>query len=103
MEGYEDFFRQRLTDLRLQKGVSEYQMSMALGKSKGYIQQISSGRALPQMKMFFEICDYLEVTPLEFFTPENREPSLVRDLARKAQSLEPEKISALITLVELFG
>ena len=66
MEDYEDFFRQRLTDLRLQKGVSEYQMSMALGKSKGYIQQISSGRALPQMKMFFEICDYLEVTPLEF-------------------------------------
>lgn len=55
------------------------------------------------MKMFFEICDYLEVTPLEFFTPENRKPSLVRDLARKAQSLEPEKISALITLVELFG
>lgn len=34
MEDYEDFFRQRLTDLRLQKGVSEYQMSMALGKSK---------------------------------------------------------------------
>ena len=100
MENQENFFRQRITSLRLQTGVSEYQMSMDLGKSKGYIQQISSGRALPQMKMFFEICDYLSVTPLEFFTPENRLPSLTRDLAEKAQGLDAEKIEALITVAD---
>ena len=66
MDTYADFFRKRLTDLRLKKDVSEYQMSVELGKSKGYIQQITSGRSLPSMAMFFEICDYLKVSPLEF-------------------------------------
>ena len=31
----------------LQKNVSEYKMSLALGHSKGYIQSISSGRTMP--------------------------------------------------------
>ena len=30
----EEFIRNRITELRLKKGVSEYQMSLALGKKK---------------------------------------------------------------------
>ena len=62
-----DFIRERITQLRMQKNVSEYQMSMELGQNKGYIQGITSGRSLPSMTMFFEICDYFEITPEEFF------------------------------------
>lgn len=100
MDTYADFFRKRLTDLRLKKDVSEYQMSVELGKSKGYIQQITSGRSLPSMAMFFEICDYLKVSPLEFFDEKNKEPSLVRTLDEKARLLESERIKALITMAE---
>ena len=39
---YESFVRDRITQLRLQKGVSEYQMSYDLGHSCGYIYNISS-------------------------------------------------------------
>ena len=39
---YESFVRDRITQLRLQKGVSEYQMSYDLGHSRGYIYKISS-------------------------------------------------------------
>ena len=42
----EDFVRERITALRLKKGVSEYQMSYDLGHSRGYIYNISSGKAL---------------------------------------------------------
>ena len=100
MDTYADFFRKRLTDLRLKKDVSEYQMSVELGKSKGYIQQITSGRSLPSMAMFFEICDYLKVSPLEFFDEKNKEPSLVRTLDEKARLLESERIKVLITMAE---
>ena len=48
----EEFIRNRITELRLKKGVSEYQMSMDLGQNKNYVQAISSGRALPSMKQF---------------------------------------------------
>lgn len=30
-----DFIRERITQLRMQKNVSEYQMSMELGQNKG--------------------------------------------------------------------
>ena len=54
----EEFIRNRITELRLKKGVSEYQMSMDLGQNKNYVQAISSGRALPSMKSshFFWPC-----------------------------------------------
>lgn len=59
----EDFVRERITALRLKKGVSEYQMSYDLGHSRGYIYNISSGKALPPLKEFFAICDYFGLTP----------------------------------------
>ena len=53
----EEFVKERITQLRLKKGVSEYQMSYDLGHSRGYIYNISSGKALPPLKEFFGICD----------------------------------------------
>lgn len=44
---YEDFIRNRITQLSLKKGVSEYQMSYDLGHSRGYIYNFSSGKSLP--------------------------------------------------------
>ena len=63
----EEFIRNRITELRLKKGVSEYQMSMDLGQNKNYVQAISSGRALPSMKQFLNICEYMEITPFQFY------------------------------------
>ena len=41
-----DFVRNRISQLRIKKGVSEYRMSSDLGHSKSYIQSISRGKAL---------------------------------------------------------
>ncbi len=61
------FVRERITQLRVQKGISEYKMSYDLGHSRGYINNISSGKTLPSMTEFFAICDYFQITPVEFF------------------------------------
>ena len=63
----ENFVRNRITQLRLENNISEYKLSLELGQNKGYIQSISSGRALPSMSVFFNICDYFNITPSEFF------------------------------------
>lgn len=47
----EQFLRDRISQLRMKKGVSEYQMSLELGHSRGYIQNISSGKSLPSIDM----------------------------------------------------
>ena len=74
----EEFIRNRITELRLRKGVSEYQMSYDLGHSRGYVYNISSGKALPPMKEFLAICDYFGITPQQFFNGEESHPELIR-------------------------
>ena len=64
---YEDKFSNRLSQLRMKKGVSAREMSISLGQNPGYINSIESGKALPTMSNFFYICDYLDISPMEFF------------------------------------
>lgn len=63
----EQEFSERLTKLRLKKGVSARDMSLTLGQSESYINRIESQKMLPSMSVFFYICDYFGITPEEFF------------------------------------
>lgn len=92
----EEFIRKRITQLRLQKNVSEYKMSMDLGHSKGYIQSISSGRALPSMYEFLYICDYFNITPAEFFDTESNETLLIQELNSETKNLSKDDLNMLI-------
>lgn len=83
-----EFVRERITQLRLQKGVSEYKMSYDLGHSRGYINNISSGKSMPSMIEFFAICEYFEITPVEFFNQNVSNPKLM-----KQTMLDLEKLS----------
>jgi len=94
------FIRNRISELRTKKGVSEYKMSADLGHSKTYIQSISSGRALPSLGEFLYICEYLGVTPKEFFDTDNAEPQLVTKLSSLACKLSTEDVEALINMAE---
>lgn len=94
------FVRNRISELRTKKGVSEYKMSLDLGHSKSYIQSISSGKALPSFSEFLYICEYLGVSPKEFFDADSSEPQLICRLTSLAKSLGSEDLLALITMAE---
>ena len=66
---YEKFVRERITELRINRGVSEHRMSLDLDKSGSYIRSITSGTALPSLRELFNIISYFGVTPSEFFAP----------------------------------
>lgn len=59
-------FSDRLAALRIKKGVSARDMSLSLGQSPSYINNIENGVNLPSMSLFFYICDYLGISPCEF-------------------------------------
>lgn len=98
----EDEFYKRIAELRQKKGVSAREMSLAVGQSKGYINNIENGHNFPKMAIFFYICDYLGVTPREFFDTENRNPDRVSQLARKMKGLNDEQLSLLEAMIENF-
>lgn len=90
------FVRERITKLRLQKGVSEYKMSYDLGHSRGYVNNISSGKTLPSMTEFFAICDYFGITPIDFFDDKKQNPSLLEKAIELLSELNEDDIALTI-------
>lgn len=85
-----EFVRERITQLRIAKGVSEYKMSYDLGHSRGYINNISSGKTLPSMTEFLAVCEYFDLTPAEFFDEKQKNPKLERELIQALEQLSEE-------------
>lgn len=93
------FVRNRITQLRLLKDVSEYQMSYDLGHSKSYINNITAGKVLPSMTEFFYICEYFGITPAEFFDVSHNNPSKLSDTIDELRSLKDEDIDIIAPII----
>lgn len=96
----EKFIRDRITQLRLNKQVSEYQMSYDLGHSRGYINNISSGKALPSMAEFLSICEYFSITPSEFFDGQKENPELLAAAVRGLEKMCDEDVMLVLKIIE---
>ncbi len=96
----EVFIRKRITELRLRKNVSEYKMSRDLGHSNGYIQGIVSGKALPRMGEFLSICEYLEITPAEFFSEGETDLTRYKALLESIRELSDSNLHLLEDLAK---
>ena len=94
---YALYIRQHITELRMKRNVSEYQMSLDLGQNKNYIQGISSGKALPSMSQFFNICDYFNITPMQFFDTESLHPELISSILSEMRTLDEEDLTLLLS------
>lgn len=95
-----DFIRQRITELRIKKDVSEYQMSLDMGHSKNYIHHISSGQSKPSIEEFLYICDYLGVTPRDFFDEGTSNPILIQKALAGMRELPDKDLLTLLSLIE---
>ncbi len=97
---YEAQLRQRLTELRIKKGVSEHRMSLELGKSGSYIRSITSGAALPSTRELFNIIEYLGLTPAEFFAPLTGSESARTRLGDRLRSVDEEDLQKVDTFLD---
>ena len=95
----EQFVRDRITQLRLRKGVSEYKMSYDLGHSRGYVHNISSGKATPPMKEFFAICEYFGLTPQQFFDEGAQNPELIQKAINGMKLLDEKDMLMLLGFI----
>lgn len=73
-------------------------MSLDLGKSGSYMRSISIGKALPSMHEFLRICEYLGVTPQEFFTGAGDETDRI-NIFNRLQDLDDGDIQKLQTFL----
>ena len=95
---YEDLFYNRLTQLRSAKKVSARDMSLSIGQNPGYINGLENKKGLPSMTVFFYICDYLNVTPKEFFDESIICPEQFKNLCQDMKELRHDDLQLLWTL-----
>lgn len=100
---YEDFIRARITELRLQKNVSEHRMSLDLDKSGSYIRSITCGMALPSVKELMNIIAYLNLTPAQFFLPMERKDTAYAMLCERLQDLDDDDLMKVNTFLDMLG
>lgn len=93
-------FALRLARLREKKGVSARDMSLSIGQNAGYINNIETGKSKPSLEGFFFICEYLDVTPSEFFDMDSTNPSKANELFEIAKRLTSEQLDNLIALAK---
>ena len=97
---YENFVPERLAKLRTQKGVSARDMSLSLGQANNYINNIENKKSLPSMQSFLYICEYLGVTPQEFFDEGNPDPQALKEFIAEAKKLDSQSIGHILSIMK---
>ncbi len=105
-------FSDRLRYLRNKKKLSAREMSIALGQNVNYINLIENGKRFPSLQGFFAICEYLKISPADFFASEtfssiHRENSTTLENEKKElilflETLSDEQISSIMNAINTF-
>ena len=95
-------FALRLAKLRTEQNISARDMSISLGQNPAYINNIETNKALPSMNMFFNICEFLDVTPSDFFNDSIESPLALKELYEQFNNLSANQIVTLSNLIKSF-
>ena len=98
---YEDLFAARLTELRNKHNVSAREMSLAIGQNASYINRIENHQTFPSMQSFFYICEYLGITPQEFFDEKNNHPAEIKEIVEILSTLNEKDFQTIYNLIKM--
>lgn len=93
-------FALRLAKLRQQHGVSARDMSLSMGQNHGYINSIELGKIMPSMTGFFYICEYLNITPVEFFDTDAENPEQLAAIIQNLKKLNGQHLASIADIVQ---
>lgn len=88
-------FSMRLATLRTKKNVSAREMSLSIGQNQGYINHIESGQGTPSLSGIFYICEYLGITPSQFFDFDLKNPEKLNKINEYLKKLNDKQLNAL--------
>lgn len=97
---YKDEFCCRLSQLRMNAGVSARDMSLSIGLSEGYINKLENEKTLPSMHTFFAICEYFDITPQEFFNTGETFPLEIKIAVRELRKMSMEQLERLVGIMK---
>ncbi len=102
MENIDKFFiGKRVATLRNAKHISARSMSLELGQSSEYINQIENGRSMPSVEGLINICDYFEISLSDFFDTQTTYPLEYKGLLSELNKLDAFELEQIVNLIKL--
>jgi transcriptional regulator with XRE-family HTH domain len=83
----------RVAQLRIAKGVSAREMSLSMGQGEAYIHNIENQKTMPSMRGLFYICEYLNISPKDFFDFDSADPGKLKEIIEDLKLLPSEQLA----------
>ncbi|WP_409967223.1 helix-turn-helix transcriptional regulator [Bengtsoniella intestinalis] len=93
-------FASRLNKLRQERNVSARDMSISLGQSHNFIHNIEVGRNFPTMLNFFYICEFMGISPKDFFDYGKSHSARVVATMEQLEALSDEQFDSIASVIE---
>jgi len=98
-EDVEKFLGKRITQLRSQNNMSARDLSLSIGQSAAYINNIENNNSLPSLKGIYYVCEFFKIPLSDFFDDSVECPGALTELVAECKGLDREALQGLLTVV----
>ncbi len=94
-------FGDRLAELRIKHNISARNFSLSIGQNSHYIEHIENHKTFPTMQIFFYICEFLRITPCQFFDLRASNPAKSNYLIEIVSDIPSDNLELMLILASL--
>ena len=95
-----NFIKERIRYYRFKANKSARNLSLELGMSSEYINQIETGRLTPSLDFLLVFCENLNISMSEFFNEDFKYPIEDKTIIDKLNMLSKENIDLVLNLID---
>lgn len=96
-------FVYRIMQLQKQNNLNDHELSRLLGYKANNMNKIINFVSLPRMEKFFELCDFFNISPEEFFRYNDEDPKWTDQTFKRLQNLNEEERKIIDYILTTFG
>lgn len=91
-ESFKKFISNRFAVIRNNSNISARKLSLDMGQSSEYINQIENGHKMPSLEGLFNFCDYFGISMGEFFDESQTYPMEYKSIIETLNKLDKEQL-----------
>ena len=100
MNKLREFVRTKISAIRIANGYSSRKLSVELGKSTEYLNQVENGRLNPSLEFLSDFCDFFGISLSNFFDTNNAYPTIFKEICSDLSVLNNEEVDQIANIVK---
>ena len=98
-----EFVKERINYIRTSNKISARNLSLELGMSSEYINQLETGRLTPSRDFLFSFCEYFKISVSEFFNEDVKYPLELKQIVKALNTLDKQQVDCIARLIGLMN